>query len=187
MEPGAATGDPCAEHRAEWDDVADVVRGRGDGDDADDGAGARLAWWDGGKIYRRPCRFRVSLVVLLYVGPSSNCNCNAPPNGLVLCASASAPNRVGPRAARSGDVIKMRAQASGCHVRTTPCSSSPMNLGRHTIAATRPVHILDARFDVECDIFTAATPAGFAVYQTFPLTLIRKRGAVPVCLLCAAS
>ena len=61
-----------------------------------------------------------------------------------------------------------------------------MNLGRHNISATSPVHVFDARFNPACDIFTAATPAGFAVYQTFPLTLIRKRGAVPVCLLSAA-
>lgn len=52
-----------------------------------------------------------------------------------------------------------------------------MNLGRHQISATSPIHILDARFDADCDIFTASTPAGFAVYRTHPLQLIRKRGA----------
>ncbi|KAF8192472.1 hypothetical protein BJ912DRAFT_962082 [Pholiota molesta] len=50
-----------------------------------------------------------------------------------------------------------------------------MNLGRHQISATSPIHILDARLDADCDIFTASTPAGFAVYRTHPLQLIRKR------------
>ncbi|KAK0230799.1 SVP1-like protein 2 [Armillaria fumosa] len=50
-----------------------------------------------------------------------------------------------------------------------------MNLARHSISATAPIHIFDARFDPDCDIFTAATPAGFAVYRTCPLTLLRKR------------
>ncbi|PBK72590.1 hypothetical protein ARMSODRAFT_689773 [Armillaria solidipes] len=50
-----------------------------------------------------------------------------------------------------------------------------MNLARHSISATAPIHIFDARFDPDCDIFTAATPAGFAVYRTWPLTLLRKR------------
>ncbi|KAF9055219.1 hypothetical protein BDZ89DRAFT_1087911 [Hymenopellis radicata] len=51
-----------------------------------------------------------------------------------------------------------------------------MNLARHSISATAPVHIFDARFDSDCQIFTTATPAGLAVYRTWPLTLIRKRG-----------
>lgn len=51
-----------------------------------------------------------------------------------------------------------------------------MNLGRQTITATNPVLIFDARFDADCEIFTASTPAGFAVYRTWPLKLIRKRG-----------
>ncbi|KAJ6629106.1 WD40-repeat-containing domain protein [Mycena sp. CBHHK59/15] len=50
-----------------------------------------------------------------------------------------------------------------------------MNLARHSISATSPVHIFDVRFDPDCRIFTAATPAGFAVYRTCPLTLVRKR------------
>ncbi|KAF8076277.1 WD40-repeat-containing domain protein [Lyophyllum atratum] len=50
-----------------------------------------------------------------------------------------------------------------------------MNLGRHSISATSPVHIFDARFDPDCQIFTTSTPAGFAVYQTSPLKLLRKR------------
>ncbi|KAF9534809.1 WD40-repeat-containing domain protein [Crepidotus variabilis] len=50
-----------------------------------------------------------------------------------------------------------------------------MNLARHSISATSPVQILDARFDADCNIFTATTPAGFAVYKTFPMQLIRKR------------
>ncbi|KAF9482514.1 hypothetical protein BDN70DRAFT_991142 [Pholiota conissans] len=50
-----------------------------------------------------------------------------------------------------------------------------MNLGRHSISATTPVQIFDARFDPECNIFTTSTPAGFAVYRTHPLQLIRKR------------
>ncbi|KAJ7499035.1 WD40-repeat-containing domain protein [Mycena latifolia] len=50
-----------------------------------------------------------------------------------------------------------------------------MNLARSSISATAPVNIFDARFDADCRIFTAATPAGFAVYRTCPLTLVRKR------------
>ncbi|KAJ7283768.1 SVP1-like protein 2 [Mycena rebaudengoi] len=50
-----------------------------------------------------------------------------------------------------------------------------MNLGRSNISATNPVHIFDARFDSDCRIFTASTPAGFAVYRACPLTLVRKR------------
>lgn len=51
-----------------------------------------------------------------------------------------------------------------------------MNLARHSISATKPIQIFDAKFDPECKIFTASTPAGFAVYDTWPLKLIRKRG-----------
>ncbi|KAH0587452.1 hypothetical protein H2248_006236 [Termitomyces sp. 'cryptogamus'] len=50
-----------------------------------------------------------------------------------------------------------------------------MNLGRHSITSTTPVHIFDARFDPDCQIFTTSTPAGFAVYRTSPLKLLRKR------------
>ncbi|KAF5387919.1 hypothetical protein D9615_000319 [Tricholomella constricta] len=50
-----------------------------------------------------------------------------------------------------------------------------MNLGRHSITATSPIHIFDARFDPDCQIFTTSTPAGFAVYRTSPLKLLRKR------------
>ena len=54
--------------------------------------------------------------------------------------------------------------------------TSHMNLARHSISSTSPIQILDARFDPDCRIFTSATPAGFAVYQTWPLKLLRKRG-----------
>lgn len=50
-----------------------------------------------------------------------------------------------------------------------------MNLGRHSITSTNPVHIFDARFDQGCRVFTSTTPAGFAVYRTLPLQLLRKR------------
>ncbi|KAI0774384.1 WD40-repeat-containing domain protein [Fomes fomentarius] len=50
-----------------------------------------------------------------------------------------------------------------------------MNLARHSISATAPVLIFDARFDPESRIFTTSTPAGFAIYRTWPLQLIRKR------------
>ncbi|EJF61323.1 WD40-repeat-containing domain protein [Dichomitus squalens] len=50
-----------------------------------------------------------------------------------------------------------------------------MNLARHSISATAPVLIFDARFDPECRIFTISTKAGFAVYRTWPLQLLRKR------------
>ncbi|KAG6837541.1 hypothetical protein H0H93_007722 [Arthromyces matolae] len=49
-----------------------------------------------------------------------------------------------------------------------------MNLGRHSITSTAPVHIFDARFDPDCHIFTVSSPAGFAVYRTSPLKLLRK-------------
>ena len=51
-----------------------------------------------------------------------------------------------------------------------------MNLARHSITPTDPVQIFDAQFDADCQIFTASTPAGFAVYQACPLRLLRKRG-----------
>ncbi|KAI0921327.1 hypothetical protein AcW1_004662 [Taiwanofungus camphoratus] len=50
-----------------------------------------------------------------------------------------------------------------------------MNLARHSISSTSPVLIFDARFDPDCHIFTASTQAGFAVYRTWPLELLRKR------------
>jgi WD repeat-containing protein 45 len=53
-----------------------------------------------------------------------------------------------------------------------------MNLARHSITSTNPIIVLDARFDADCQIFTSSTPAGFAVYQTWPLKLLRKRGAL---------
>ncbi|KAH0840053.1 hypothetical protein J3R83DRAFT_1020 [Lanmaoa asiatica] len=51
-----------------------------------------------------------------------------------------------------------------------------MNLARHSITPTDPVQIFNAQFDADCQIFTASTPAGFAVYQSWPLRLLRKRG-----------
>ena len=51
-----------------------------------------------------------------------------------------------------------------------------MNLGRHSISSTNPVQLFDARFDADSNIFTTAAQAGFAVYRTYPLQLIRKRG-----------
>jgi hypothetical protein len=51
-----------------------------------------------------------------------------------------------------------------------------MNFARHSISATQPVVIYDARFDAECEIFIATTPDGFAIYRVYPFTLIRKRG-----------
>ncbi|KAF5393601.1 hypothetical protein D9757_000125 [Collybiopsis confluens] len=50
-----------------------------------------------------------------------------------------------------------------------------MNLARHSITATNPVHIFDSRFDADCEIFTTCSPAGFAVYKSWPLQLLRKR------------
>ncbi|TRM67987.1 WD40-repeat-containing domain protein [Schizophyllum amplum] len=50
-----------------------------------------------------------------------------------------------------------------------------MNLARHSISSISPIRVFDARFDPACEIFTAATPAGFAVYRTCPLELVRKR------------
>ncbi|KAF8743419.1 WD40 repeats protein, partial [Rhizoctonia solani] len=50
-----------------------------------------------------------------------------------------------------------------------------MNLARHSITATAPTCILDARFEPNSRIFTTCTPEGFAVYKTWPLTLLRKR------------
>ncbi|KAI0832539.1 WD40-repeat-containing domain protein [Trametes gibbosa] len=50
-----------------------------------------------------------------------------------------------------------------------------MNLARHSISSIAPVLIFDARFDPDCRIFTTSTQAGFAVYRTWPLQLLRKR------------
>ncbi|KAJ3823672.1 SVP1-like protein 2 [Lentinula raphanica] len=50
-----------------------------------------------------------------------------------------------------------------------------MNLARHSITATNPLHIFDTRLDADCEIFTTCSPAGFAVYRTWPLQLVRKR------------
>ncbi|KAI9574554.1 SVP1-like protein 2 [Boletus coccyginus] len=50
-----------------------------------------------------------------------------------------------------------------------------MNLARHSITPTVPVQIFNAQFDADCQIFTASTPAGFAIYQAWPLMLLRKR------------
>lgn len=52
-----------------------------------------------------------------------------------------------------------------------------MNLARHSISATAHVVIFDTRLEPNCEIFATATPAGFAVYRTWPLQLLRNRGA----------
>lgn len=49
-----------------------------------------------------------------------------------------------------------------------------MHLARHSITSTQPIQVSDARFDADHRIFTCATPHGFAVYQTYPLRLLRK-------------
>lgn len=59
-----------------------------------------------------------------------------------------------------------------CHLH----AQGAMNFARHSITETKPVHVFDARFDSDCKIFTTSTPAGFAVYRAWPLTLLRKRG-----------
>ncbi|KAF8493517.1 WD40-repeat-containing domain protein [Gautieria morchelliformis] len=53
-----------------------------------------------------------------------------------------------------------------------------MHLARHSLTATTPTQILDARFDNDCKIFTASTPTGYTVYSTWPLRLLRKRELV---------
>lgn len=79
-----------------------------------------------------------------------------------------------------------------CYSRTLPCSRpvfylildssdtlriiDQMNLARHSISSTAPILIFDARFDADARIFTCATQAGFAVYRSCPLQLLRKRG-----------
>lgn len=55
-----------------------------------------------------------------------------------------------------------------------------MHLARHQISSIAPINILDAHFDADARIFTAATADGFAVYRTWPLQLLRKRGAYVV-------
>ncbi|KAK7695494.1 hypothetical protein QCA50_000130 [Cerrena zonata] len=50
-----------------------------------------------------------------------------------------------------------------------------MNLARHSISSTAPVLIFDTRFDADSQLFTTCTQAGFAVYHTRPLKLLRKR------------
>ena len=51
-----------------------------------------------------------------------------------------------------------------------------MLLARHSITSTYPTQILDAKFDADSQIFTAITPTGFAIYNSWPLKLLRKRG-----------
>jgi WD repeat-containing protein 45 len=60
-----------------------------------------------------------------------------------------------------------------------------MNLARHSITSTNPVLIFDAQFEPDCHIFTTATLSGFAIYRTWPLKLLRKRGTyiIPVCII----
>ncbi|KAH9061026.1 WD40-repeat-containing domain protein [Lactarius vividus] len=50
-----------------------------------------------------------------------------------------------------------------------------MNLARHSISATEPLVLYDVRFDSDCQIFTASSPEGFAVYRVLPLDLLKKR------------
>ncbi|KAI0049646.1 hypothetical protein FA95DRAFT_847716 [Auriscalpium vulgare] len=50
-----------------------------------------------------------------------------------------------------------------------------MNLGRQSITATKPLVLYDVRFDADSQIFTTATPAGFAIYRSCPLELLKKR------------
>ncbi|KAF7301372.1 WD-REPEATS-REGION domain-containing protein [Mycena indigotica] len=50
-----------------------------------------------------------------------------------------------------------------------------MNLARQSISSTRPVNIYHVGLDPDCTIFTVVAPAGFAVYRTCPLALVRKR------------
>lgn len=50
-----------------------------------------------------------------------------------------------------------------------------MNLARRSITQTSPVQIFNTQFDADCQIFTTVTPVGFAVYQAWPLKLLRKR------------
>lgn len=66
-------------------------------------------------------------------------------------------------------------------------SDVSMNLARHSIRPTRPVEIFDTRFDADYNIFTTATPAGFAIYQSWPLKLLRKRGRPPSPIACPSS
>ncbi|KAA1466227.1 hypothetical protein DENSPDRAFT_831002 [Dentipellis sp. KUC8613] len=49
-----------------------------------------------------------------------------------------------------------------------------MNLARHSITPTNPVLLFDIRLDSDSRIFTTSTPAGFAIYRTYPLQLLRK-------------
>ncbi|KAF8528776.1 SVP1-like protein 2 [Hysterangium stoloniferum] len=53
-----------------------------------------------------------------------------------------------------------------------------MHLARHSFSATTPTQVYDARFDTDNKIFTVSTPAGYAVYSTWPLKLLRKRELV---------
>lgn len=51
-----------------------------------------------------------------------------------------------------------------------------MHLARHSIFATNPTQLIDIRFESEGHIFTCSTPSGFAIYETWPLKLLKKRG-----------
>ncbi|KZT43042.1 hypothetical protein SISSUDRAFT_1040936 [Sistotremastrum suecicum HHB10207 ss-3] len=50
-----------------------------------------------------------------------------------------------------------------------------MHLARQSIFATNPTQLIDIRFEAEGRIFTCSTPSGFAIYETWPLKLLKKR------------
>lgn len=47
---------------------------------------------------------------------------------------------------------------------------------RHAIRPAKPLKLIDIRFNEDSNIFTVSTPTGFAIYRTWPLALLRKRG-----------
>jgi hypothetical protein len=53
-----------------------------------------------------------------------------------------------------------------------------MNLARQAISATAPTQIIDVRFDADAHVFSCSTPSGFAVYRSWPLQLLKKRGKI---------
>lgn len=47
---------------------------------------------------------------------------------------------------------------------------------RHAIQPSRPLNLIDIRFNQDNQVFTVSTLSGFAIYRTWPLALLRKRG-----------
>lgn len=50
-----------------------------------------------------------------------------------------------------------------------------MQLGRHNVSTLRPAPITSIRFSVDGSHFAVSTEAGYEVWRTYPLGLLRRR------------